>query len=92
MSLKYEPSSEPQTKHFLLIGFLAMLIGSIVFGSFVVRKADNKMQVPAFFLFFTLVTGPRRSLSLQLSDTRAQPSLPFHLSDATHMLPPFEIY
>ena len=36
-----------QTKHFLLIGFLAMLIGSIVFGTFVIRKADNKMQVPA---------------------------------------------
>jgi len=27
-------------------------------------------QVPLFFFFFTLVTGPRSSLSLKLSDTR----------------------
>ena len=29
-----------------------------------------KLQGHFFFFFFTLVTGPRRSLSLKLSDTR----------------------
>jgi len=31
---------------------------------------DGALQGPHFFLFFTLVTGPRRFLSLKLSDTR----------------------
>lgn len=45
---------EAATKHFLLIGFLAMLIGSIVFGSFVIKKTDNKMQEVLMFLVATI--------------------------------------
>jgi len=30
----------------------------------------NPHTLPIFFCFFTLVTGPRRSLSLKLSDTK----------------------
>jgi len=39
----------------------------------------------AFFFFFTLVTGPRRSLSLNLSDTRVyEPQLRARLSTTAH--------
>jgi len=34
-----------QTKHFLLIGFLGMFIGSIVFSFLSLKKKENKMQV-----------------------------------------------
>jgi hypothetical protein len=34
-----------QTKHFLLIGFLGMFIGSIVFCFLSFKKKENKMQV-----------------------------------------------
>ena len=34
-----------QTKHFLLIGFLGMFIGSIVFCYLSFKKKENKMQV-----------------------------------------------
>ena len=37
-------------------------------------------QVALFFFFFTLVTGPRKSLSLKLSDTRVyEPQVAFSL-------------
>jgi len=36
----------------------------------------------AFFFFFTLVTGPRRSLSLKLSDTRVK--IRAHLGTTAH--------
>ena len=35
-----------------------------------VRIDDGALVAAAFFFFFTLVTCPRRSLSLKLSDTR----------------------
>ena len=35
-----------------------------------VRPLDEGWHPDFFFFFFTLVTGPRRSLSLKLSDTR----------------------
>ena len=41
--------------------------------------AFRVVQVP-FFFFFTLVTGPRRSLSLKLSDTKVQVPLLLWLS------------
>jgi len=34
-----------QTKHFLLIGFLGMFIGAIVFCFLSFKKRENKMQV-----------------------------------------------
>ena len=33
-------------------------------------RAFGRQRQDIFFFFFTLVTGPRRSLSLKLSDTR----------------------
>jgi len=37
------------------------------------------------FFFFTLVTGPRRSLSLELSDTRVyEPQVRSRLGTTTH--------
>ena len=40
---------------------------------------------PIFFFFFTLVTGPRRSLSLKLSDTRVyEPQTRARLDTTTH--------
>ena len=42
------------------------------------READR-------FFFFTLVTGPRRSLSLKMSDTRVyEPQIRARLGTATH--------
>ena len=38
-----------------------------------------------FFFFFTLVTGPRRSLSLKLSDTRA-PASPGQLAGQSYFV------
>ena len=35
----------PATKHFLLIGFLGMFIGSVVFCFLSFKKKENKMQV-----------------------------------------------
>ena len=37
----------PATKHFLLIGFLGMFIGSVVFCFLSFKKQQNKMQVRA---------------------------------------------
>ena len=62
MSLKYEPSSEPQD---------GKLFG--VFDGHGGKYASTMLRTPHtpnFFFIFTLVTGPRRSLSLKLSDTR----------------------
>ena len=33
-------------------------------------RSDKMGERPTFFFFFTLVTGPRRSLNLELIDTR----------------------
>jgi len=42
----------------------------------------------AFFFFFTLVTGPRRSLSLELSDTRVyEPQIRDRLWSSGFILP-----
>jgi len=51
--------------------------------------ADKVYQMPLpillFFFFFTLVTGPRRSLSLRLSDTRVyEPRILARLGTTTH--------
>ena len=54
MSLKYEPSLDP--------------LHISVFNDYLVVSLPG--AVCQFFFFFTLVTGPRRSLSLKLSDTR----------------------
>jgi len=38
---------------------------------------DGQVNPEPFFFFFTLVAGPRRSLSLKLSDTRVyEPQIP----------------
>ena len=43
---------------------------------------------PFFFFFFTLITGPSRSLSLKLSDTRVyEPQIRARLGTATHFCP-----
>ena len=45
----------------------------------------RRSQRGAFFFFFTLVTGPRRSLSLKLSDTRVyEPHIRARLGTTTH--------
>jgi len=42
-----------------------------------------------FFFFFTLVTGPRRSLSLKLSDTRVyEPQIRARLGTTAHFCKP----
>jgi len=46
------------------------------------NKRTKSKQTPAtfFFFFFTLVTGPRRSMSLKMSDTRVcEPQIRAHL-------------
>ena len=43
-------------------------------------------HVSFFFFFFTLVTGPRRSLSLKLSDTRVyEPQIRARLGTTAHI-------
>jgi len=43
-------------------------------------------EFPGFFFFFTPVTGPRRSLSLKLSDTRVyEPQIRAHLGTTAHL-------
>ena len=49
----------------------------------------NTKVEPFFFFIFTLVTGPRRSLSLELSDTRVEPS-GFH--PKLSPIPNFDLY
>ena len=41
-----------------------------------VLAREKAEQRDLLFFFFTLVTGPRRSLSLKLSDTERPPSKP----------------
>ena len=53
---------EAATKHFLLIGFLAMLVGSVVFGYFAMKKKEGKMQV---------ISCPAQALSVASHDTAA---------------------
>ena len=56
----------------------------------IVRKAQTLNSKPSilnpdFFFFFTLVTGPRRSLSLKLSDTRVyEPQIRARLGTTAH--------
>jgi len=56
MSLKYEPASEPLH---IFVKWLSRTLNAMAWGSHSV-----------VFFFFTLGTGPRRSLSLKLSDAR----------------------
>jgi len=45
---------------------------------------ESELLVSFFFFFFTLVTGPRRSLSLKLSDTRVyEPLVPIRVDNVT---------
>ena len=64
MSLKYEPAPEPlhisASTLLLKLQDVTLIAFSIQF-----EKLGNQR-----FFSFTLVTGPRRSLSLTLSDTR----------------------
>ena len=50
-----------QTKHFLLIGFLGMFIGSIVFCYLSFKKKENKMQVgcACAWFFVGCLSSPR---------------------------------
>ena len=52
----------------------------------VMAKADEGgLLAHGFFFFFTRVTGPRRSLSLKLSDTRVYaPQILARLGTTTH--------
>ena len=74
MSLKYEPSSEPLHISDTVLGWqiLQMAVGSAVTVTSAIehRRGGDAACKVLFFFFFTLVTGPRRSLSLKLSDTR----------------------
>ena len=50
--------------------------------------SGDQLRAPPvlFFLFLTLVTGPKRSLSLKLSDTRVyEPSIRARLGTAAHL-------
>jgi len=47
----------PATKHFLLIGFLGMFIGSIVFSFLSFKKKENKMQETIMFLAAAISAG-----------------------------------
>jgi bacteriorhodopsin len=47
----------PATKHFLLIGFLGMFIGSIVFCFLSFKKKENKMQETIIFLAAAISAG-----------------------------------
>ena len=73
MSLKYEPASEPLhiqvTGHSIEAARSGVSLGGDARSNASLRFTFRDLQVLLFF-FFTLVTGPRRSLSLRLSDTR----------------------
>jgi len=58
MSLKYEPSWQ--------IEYVLRFVCSPLPG----ENSDGQVSDASVFFFFTLVTGPRRSLSMKLSDTR----------------------
>jgi len=47
----------PATKHFLLIGFLGMFIGTIVFGYLSFKKRENKLQETIMFLSAAISAG-----------------------------------
>merc|ERR1711966_390698 len=47
----------PATKHFLLIGFLGMFIGSVVFCFLSFKKQQNKMQETIMFLATAISAG-----------------------------------
>jgi len=71
MRLKYEPSSEPL--HISAKADLARL-GARVMAASALLFFFTELSL---LCFFTLVTGPRRSLSLKLSDTRVYaPQIP----------------
>ena len=49
-------------------------------------QLHQEPRPPQSFFFFTLVTGPRRSLSLKLSDTRVyEPQIRAHLGTNAHL-------
>jgi len=76
MSLKYEPSSEP-----LHISTLVSPAGG---GDLRVERSRGGDR-SRFFFFFTLVTGPRRSLSLKLTDSRVyEPQIRARLGTTAH--------
>jgi len=68
MSLKYEPSSEQKRMRHITIS--QAISPSHLAGIFDQIKTDFAPQKVLFFFCFTLVTGPRRSLNLKLSDTK----------------------
>ena len=45
--------------------------GLVTYRRLGLQAALDLESVTLFFFFFTLVTGPRRSLSLELSDTKS---------------------
>ena len=54
-------------------------------GFWKLRARNAPRVVPCFFFFFTLVTGPRRSLSIKLSDTRVyEPQIRARLGTTAH--------
>ena len=74
VSLKYEPSSLPQH---ISVKWLFLKAG--------VCGGSVPLELPSSLFFFTLVTGPRRSLSLKLSHTRVyEPQIPARLVTTTH--------
>jgi len=47
---------------------------------------ERNEAINLFFFFFTLVTGPRRSLSLKMSDTRVcEPQIRARLGTTAHV-------
>ena len=83
MSLKYEPSSEPH-------GHAGARLTPRVARGWWRTHPGWRFQHLMCFFFFTLVTGPRRSLRLKLSDTRVyEPSVLYcyHLMRSTGVQP-----
>ena len=69
--------------------FFGAEIGAISCNSFLRIRSLDPVQFLLFF-FFTLVTGPRRSLSLKLSDTRVcEPQIRFNFTPGRLLSGPF---
>ena len=55
----------------------------------IMLKCSSWMHIIRFFFFFTLVTGPRRSLSLKLSDAKVyEPQIRARLVIIAHFIAP----